>query len=54
MLLILDGGCHLFFKKLSEYLFSSSSESISAQANGRTPVGRVDEARREELPNGRI
>jgi hypothetical protein len=33
---------------------SSSFESMSAQANGRTPVGRVDEARREELPDSGI
>jgi hypothetical protein len=33
---------------------SSSSKSMSAQANGRTPARRVDEARREELPDGGI
>jgi hypothetical protein len=33
---------------------SSLSESISAQANGGTPAGRVDEVRREKLPDGRI
>jgi hypothetical protein len=33
---------------------SSSSESIFGQANGRTPCGHVDEARREEFPDGEI
>jgi hypothetical protein len=33
---------------------SSSSESMSGQTNGRTPAGRVDEAQREEFPDGGI
>jgi hypothetical protein len=41
--------------KISANIYSSSSsESMSGQANGRTPAGRVDEARRVELPDGGI
>jgi hypothetical protein len=41
--------------KSSANIYSSSSfESISAQANERTPAGRVDEARRKELPDSGI
>jgi hypothetical protein len=54
VLLVLGGCCHLFFKKLGEHLLLLVVQSMSAQANGRTPAGRVDEARREELPDGRI
>jgi hypothetical protein len=43
------------FSKISANICSSSSsESISGQANGRTPAGRVDEARWEEFPDGGI
>jgi hypothetical protein len=41
--------------KISANIFSSSlSEFMFGQANGQTPAGRVDEARREELPDGGI
>jgi hypothetical protein len=43
------------FAKISANICSSSSsESMSGQANGRTPAGRVDEALREEFPDGGI
>jgi hypothetical protein len=50
----LGGGCHLFFKHLGEHLLFLVVGVHFRQANGRTPAGRVDEARREEFPDGGI
>jgi hypothetical protein len=53
MLLVLGGGCHILFKKLGEHLLLLVVP-VHAQANGRTPAGRVDEVRREKLPDSGI
>jgi hypothetical protein len=54
MVLVLGGDCHLFFKNLGEHLLLLVVRVHVWLANGRTPVGRVDEARREELPDSGI
>jgi hypothetical protein len=54
MLLVLGGGCHLFFKKLGGHLLLLVVRVHVRPGKWTNTCGCVDEARPEELPNSGI